>query len=81
MTQVFLCVCFGRPIAHAASGRVSTVAARVRYQVRSSGICGEQGGTGAGFLRVFRFPLPILIPPNVARLLMSIHINGICCLR
>jgi hypothetical protein len=23
-----------------------------------------QSGTGAGFLQVFRFPLPILIPPN-----------------
>jgi hypothetical protein len=31
---------------------------------RSCGICGAQSGTGAGFLRVFRFPLPILIPPT-----------------
>jgi hypothetical protein len=25
----------------------------------ASGICGGQNGAGAGFLRVFRFPLPI----------------------
>jgi hypothetical protein len=27
------------------------------------GICGEQSGTGACFIRVLRFPLPIIIPP------------------
>jgi hypothetical protein len=30
-------------------------------QVRSCGICGGQSGTGAGFLRVLRFPI---IPPT-----------------
>jgi hypothetical protein len=40
------------------------VAAWVRCQVRSCGICGEQSGSGAGFLRVLRFHLPILIPPT-----------------
>jgi hypothetical protein len=30
----------------------------------ASGICSEQSGAGAGFLRVLRFPLPIFIPPN-----------------
>jgi hypothetical protein len=39
-------------------------AARARSQVRSCGICAGQSGTGAGFLRVLRFPLPILIPPT-----------------
>jgi hypothetical protein len=30
---------------------------------RSCGICVGQSGTGAGFLRVLRFPLPTFIPP------------------
>jgi hypothetical protein len=41
-----------------------TAAARVRAEVRSSGICGEESGTGAGLLQVLPFPLPILIPPT-----------------
>jgi hypothetical protein len=38
-----------------------TAAARVRVRA-ACGACGGQSGTGAGFLRVLRFPLPI-IPP------------------
>jgi hypothetical protein len=38
-----------------------TAAARVRLRA-ACGVCGGQSGTGAGFLRVLRFPLPI-IPP------------------
>jgi hypothetical protein len=38
-----------------------TAAARVRVRA-ACGICGGQSGTGPGFLRVLRFPLPI-IPP------------------
>jgi hypothetical protein len=33
-----------------------TAAARVRAQGMSCGICREQSGTGAGFIRVLRFP-------------------------
>jgi hypothetical protein len=34
-----------------------------KNRVRAAcGVCGGQSGTGAGFLRVLRFPLPI-IPP------------------
>jgi hypothetical protein len=54
----------GRATAQAVSRRLPTAAVRVQFQVRSCGICGGQSGTGAGFLRVLRFPLPILIPPT-----------------
>jgi hypothetical protein len=54
----------GRAIAQAVSRRLPTAVARIRAQVKSCRICGGQSGTGAGFLRVVRFPLPILIPPN-----------------
>jgi hypothetical protein len=37
-------------------------AARLQFQVRSCGIRGGQSGIGASFLRVLRFPLPILNP-------------------
>jgi hypothetical protein len=55
----------GRAIAQAVSRRLPTAAAWVRAQVRSCGISGGQSGTGAGFLRVLRLPLPIRIPPIV----------------
>jgi flagellar hook protein FlgE len=47
----------GRAIAQAVSRWLLTAAARVQTRVWSSGICGGQSGAGAGFLRVFRFPL------------------------
>jgi hypothetical protein len=53
-----------RAIALAVSRRIPAAAARVRARVRSYGICDGQSGTRAGFLRVPRFPLLILIPPN-----------------
>jgi hypothetical protein len=54
----------GRAIAQAVSRWLSTAAARVRARVWSCGICGGQSGAGAGFLRVLRFPLSIIIPPS-----------------
>jgi hypothetical protein len=53
------CLPKGRDIAEVVSHRLHMAAAR------SCGICGWQSGTGAGFLRVLRFNLPILIPPNI----------------
>jgi hypothetical protein len=63
---------FGRSIAQAANRRLPTSAARVRARVRSCGICGGQSGTGAGFLRVLRFPSPISIPPITPQLSSTI---------
>jgi hypothetical protein len=54
----------GRAIAQAVSHRLPTAADQVRAQVRSYGICDGQSGTAAGFLRLLRFLLPILIPPT-----------------
>jgi hypothetical protein len=53
-----------RAIAQVVSRRLPFEAARVLYQVRPCAICGGQGGTGVGFLRVFGFLVPILIPPT-----------------
>jgi hypothetical protein len=54
----------GRAIAQAVSRWLPTAAVRVPAWVKSCGICGGQSGTEAGFLRVLRFTLPILITPT-----------------
>jgi hypothetical protein len=60
----------GRAIAQAVSPWLPLAAARVRSQVRLCGMCGAKSGAGAGFLRVLRFPLPILIPPTAPHSLL-----------
>jgi hypothetical protein len=55
----------GRAVIQAVSSPLPTTVARVRCQVKSSGICGTGSGTGESVLRALRFPLQILIPPRV----------------
>jgi hypothetical protein len=62
-------------VAQAVSLRFPIAAARVRARVRPCGIYGEQSDTGTGFLRVLRFPLPI-IPPTASHSSSSIGILG-----
>jgi hypothetical protein len=54
----------GRAITQVVSRRLPTAEVRARAQIKSCGICGGQSGSGAGFLRVLRFPLPVFIPPT-----------------
>jgi hypothetical protein len=55
---------WGHVIAQAVSRLLPTTATQVRAQVNSRGIYGVQCGTGAGFPRILRFPLPTLIWPT-----------------
>jgi hypothetical protein len=48
-----------RAVAQAVSRWLPTAAAWVRAR-SACGVCGGQSGTGAGFLRVLRFPVPII---------------------
>jgi hypothetical protein len=61
---LYMYIPIGRAIAQAVSRRFPTSAARFLSQVWSCEIFGGQSGIGIGFLRVLRFPLPILIPPT-----------------
>jgi hypothetical protein len=57
----------GWATAQVVSRRLPTAEARDRAHVR---LCGGQSVAGAGFLRVLRSPLPILIPPTVPHLII-----------
>jgi hypothetical protein len=65
-THIRKLYCLGRGIAQAVNRWdrwFPTTAVRVRALVRTCWIYVGQSGTGAGFLRVLWFPLPIFIPP------------------
>jgi hypothetical protein len=51
----------GRAVAQAVSRWLPTAVVRVRVRA-ACWVCGGQGGTGAGFLRVLWFPLSIIVP-------------------
>jgi hypothetical protein len=53
-----------RTIAQTVSRRLPTAASRVRARVKKCGICGGQRGSGAGFLLMLRFSLPLIHPSN-----------------
>jgi hypothetical protein len=60
-----------RAIVQAVSRWLPTAAARVW----SCEICGGQSGAGAGFLRVLRFPLPILHSTNCSTIILIYHLG------
>jgi hypothetical protein len=54
----------GRAADQAVSRWLPTVGAQVRARSGHVGFVVDKVATGAGFLRVLRLPLPIIIPPN-----------------
>jgi hypothetical protein len=54
----------GHAVAEAVSRRLPIGVAQVQTQVMSCGTCGGRNGIRVRFLRVFLFPLPIVIPPT-----------------
>jgi hypothetical protein len=63
----------GRAIAQAVSRWLPTTVGRARSRLRSCGICGGHSETGTDFLRVLRFPLPILVPPAAPYSLPTVY--------
>jgi hypothetical protein len=64
----------GRAIAQAVSRRLPIAAARVQTRVWSFmwDFVMDKNGAGAGFLREFRFPLPIYIPSFFSTIIFTI---------
>jgi hypothetical protein len=73
-SYIYTCILrLRRVIAQAARRRLTTATALVRPQLSLCGIGGGQSDTGAGFLPVLRFPLPILTPPTAPYSLPPYH--------
>jgi hypothetical protein len=66
----------GCALAQTVSRRLPIAAAWFRSQVRSYGIIDGERGTGAGFLRILRFSLPILTPPTAPHLPLAADAVG-----
>jgi hypothetical protein len=70
----------GRAIAHTVNRWLPTVMTRGWAWVRSCGICSDQSGTGAGFLRVVWFPLstiPLTTPHSSSSIIWGGTIDQI----
>jgi hypothetical protein len=65
----------GHAIPQAAIHWLFTAAVWVQSQVRSSGICGVQNGTGTHRLRILRVPLSILVAGTAPRLLWFMELS------
>jgi hypothetical protein len=63
----------GCVVAKAASRRLPTAMDRVRATVKSCGIYDGQSGTGAGFLRLLRIPLPLIQCTNCSTIIAIYH--------
>jgi hypothetical protein len=59
-------------MAQAVNHRLPVAAAQVLSQVKSCEVSGGRSGTGAGFLRVLLFLVPVLIPPTAAHSLIAL---------
>jgi hypothetical protein len=64
---------FGRTVARAVWRRLHIAIARVPARIKSRWPCDRQSGTGAAFLRVLRFPLPIIHSANCYTIITIYH--------
>jgi hypothetical protein len=63
----------GHVVVQVVSRWFPTAEARVRAWVKSCRLCGRQRSTAAGFLRVLRFPLPLIHSANCPAVITIYH--------